>query len=181
MRLAETNARETEAMIATTTRTKKITVATVKSFIRKAKAAGTLLVRCDSSFDGMTDCVERNRDAEFFAPQETRDHGNNLGLQGIYLVGQSRDWCKAFDDGEHVGFEVSNCCGSWVVATKKVASPAAVPAADKNAAISSLLLCKIREGMTPAEALRDLLGKDLYQAFVSDLYDELRKVQAIMA
>jgi len=52
---------------------------------------------------------------------------------------------------------------------------------EKNAAITSLLIRKIREGMSPAEALRDLLGKDLYQAFVSDLYDELRKVQGMMA
>jgi hypothetical protein len=158
-------------MIATTTRTKKITVATVKSFIRKAKAAGTLLVRCDSSFDGMTDCVERNRDAAFFAPQDTRDHGNNLGLQGIYFVGQSRDWCKAFDDGEHVGFEVSNCCGSWVVATKKVASPAA----DKNAAISMMILAKVSEGMTLRQAFDAVIGEGRFDAMVSDLYDDLRK------
>jgi hypothetical protein len=52
---------------------------------------------------------------------------------------------------------------------------------EKNAAITSLLIRKIREGMSPAEALRDLLGEDLYQAFVSDLYEELRKVQGMMA
>jgi hypothetical protein len=157
-------------MIATTTRTKKITVATVKSFIRKAKAAGTLLVRCDSSFDGMTDCVERNRDAAFFAPQETRDHGNNLGLQGIYFVGQSRDWCNAFDDGEHVGFEVSNCCGSWVVATKK---PAAT-AADKNAQISRMILEKVAAGVTLAEAFDAVLGAGRFDDVVSSIYETLR-------
>lgn len=170
MRLAETNARETETMIATTTRTKKITVATVKSFIRKAKAAGTLLVRCDSSFDGMTDCVERNRDAKFFAPQDERDHGNNMGLRGIYFVGQSRDWCKAFDDGEHAGFEVSNCCGSWVVATKK---PAAT-AADKNAQISRMILEKVAAGVTLAEAFDAVLGAGWFDEVVSSVYETLR-------
>lgn len=106
-------------MIATATKTKKITIATVKSFIRKHNAAGTLLVRCDSSFDGMTDCVERNRDAAFFAPQAAREHSSNMGLQGIYFVAQSGNWCSAYDDGTYAGFKVSNCCGSWVVAAKQ--------------------------------------------------------------
>jgi hypothetical protein len=51
---------------------------------------------------------------------------------------------------------------------------------EKNAAITRLLVRKIREGMTASEALRDLFGKDFYEAFVSDLYDELRKVQGIL-
>jgi hypothetical protein len=157
-------------MIAAAPRTKKITIATVKAFIRRAKAAGTLLVRCDSSFDGMTDCVERNRDAHFFAPQEARDHGNNMGLQGIYFVGQSGNWCSAFDDGDHAGFKVSNCCGSWVVAVKKVAPTAA----EKNAQISRRILDKVAAGMPLAEAFDTVLGAGRFDALVSDVYETLR-------
>jgi hypothetical protein len=157
-------------MIAAATKTKKITIATVKAFVRKAKAAGTLLVRCDSSFDGMSDCVERNSDAKFFVPQEVGDHGNNLGLQGVYFVNGSGNWCKAYDDGTYAGFQVSNCCGSWVVATLKPT----VSTAEKNAAISRMILAKVASGMSLEFAFDAVLGVGRYEALVSDLYDSFR-------
>ena len=157
-------------MIAAATKTNKITIATVKAFIRKAKAEGTLLVRCDSCFDGMTDSIENNRDAQFTTTSECRDNGNNMGIRGINFVASSGNWCKAYDDGTYAGFEVSNCCGSWVVATMKPT----VSAADKNAAISRMILDKVASGMALQFAFDAVLGAGRYESLVSEVYDALR-------
>ena len=108
---------------------KKITVATVKSFIKKNRAA--LLVRVKSSFDGMQDMVDKNMDQRF-KPAECRtwydvesgndipcnpDHKNHMGLRGIWFCGG--DTCNAFETETHRGFEVYNCCGNWFVAVAK--------------------------------------------------------------
>ena len=101
----------------------KITVATVKSFIRKHPDA---LIKVRSDFDGMIDCVSSNPHAEFH-PLRKRDtmhtfEKNTLGYQGVWFVGQSRDWARAYDDDEMTGFEVTNSCGCWIVAIGKEAT-----------------------------------------------------------
>ena len=97
---------------------KKITIATVKAFIRRNMKAGTLLVRSDAEFSGMTDCVESNRDAAFVPAVACHDNGNNVGVRGVYFVGSSGNYCTPFADGDVTGFRVSNCCGRWVVAAR---------------------------------------------------------------
>jgi hypothetical protein len=97
---------------------KKITLATFKSFVRKN--ADNLMVKNKSSFDGMTDCVEHNANAEF-RPARPSDWSikfpkNTLGIQGIYLVGSSRDYFSPFNEYGMKGISVYNCCGSFVVA-----------------------------------------------------------------
>lgn len=47
----------------TTTTSKKITMATVKAFVKKN--INQLHVKCCSRFDGMVDCVMPNQDAGF--------------------------------------------------------------------------------------------------------------------
>jgi hypothetical protein len=44
----------------------------------------------------------------------------------------------------------------------------------KTQAISAAILNKIAEGMTPSDACRAILGADLIDQMISDLYDELR-------
>lgn len=105
-------------MTTTAPTTRKITIATVKAFIRRNVKAGTLLVRSDAEFSGMTDSVECNRGAEFGPAVACHNHGNNLGIRGIYFVGTSGNWCTPFAEGDLTGFRVSNCCGRWVVAAK---------------------------------------------------------------
>jgi len=96
---------------------KKITKATFKSFIRKNQ--GTLYIKCMSSFDGMTDCVEYDNKAGFEKVTENDScHGNTLGISGVWLVGGSRNWFKKYEDAEYEGIEVSNCCGSFILAVK---------------------------------------------------------------
>ena len=51
----------------------KITLSTFKSFIRKNE--GKLFIKCKSSFDGMTDCVEQNSNATFRPIQKLERKG----------------------------------------------------------------------------------------------------------
>ena len=91
----------------------KITVATVKSFIKNNRAA--LLVNQTSSFDGMVDGVRGCHDG-FSAAVETKCSPNHdLGISGVWLVGQSRDYCGAYAKNGIKGFVVDNCCGSFIV------------------------------------------------------------------
>jgi hypothetical protein len=84
--------------------TKRITIATVKSFIRKNRQS--LLICYCSHFDGMTDSTQHNDNPQFVPA-------------GAWFVGRSRDFLSAFDDGERVGFSVSNACGSFILAIAK--------------------------------------------------------------
>ena len=107
---------------------KKPTLATLKAFIRKNEA--NLFIKCHSSFDGMTDSVEQNRNADYrpITKLEQRcpfvrhpdSFDNTLGFNGVWLVGQSRDYIKAINEEGFTGFEVYNCCGSWTVAIRDV-------------------------------------------------------------
>ena len=96
--------------------TKKITLATFKSFVKKNRE--NLLVRVSSDFDGMQDCVVANRDAKFKPAQSCGNEDNTLGIQGVWLVKGSRDYITELDTMGYKGFRVSNCCGSFSVAIK---------------------------------------------------------------
>lgn len=108
----------------------KITLSTLKKFVREN--AGNIYVKVLSSFDGMTDCVERVED-DFKLMAIKEDNGNNLGLSGVHLVGSSRDSFTAYNSTEFEGIEIYNSCGSCIVARKKETTqqaqkPAEVPA-----------------------------------------------------
>jgi len=93
---------------------KKITMATVKSFIKKNRE---LYIKCKSSFDGMTDCVEQNVGSTFQKANTTDMHTEKpLGINGAWFVGRSRDHFSEYNDGMYKGIEVYNCCGSFIIA-----------------------------------------------------------------
>jgi len=122
---------------------KKITKTTFKSFLKKN--AGNLFIQFISDFDGMSDCVEfipsnqrKFVPLQFNQPsdsdyrygvergrtREEVEHGvlndeNTLGYSGVWLVNNSRDSFRAFDDGEYEGINVYNCCGQFTVAIAK--------------------------------------------------------------
>ncbi len=99
------------------TTTKKITKATFKSFVKKAGTS--LLIKQKSSFDGMVDGVVSNPNASFGqAVGAELFHENNLGIQGVWLVGGSRNYFNAYEKDGIRGIEVWNCCGSFVVGVK---------------------------------------------------------------
>lgn len=99
---------------------KKITRATFKSFIKKNN--DKLYCKKNSSFDGMTDCVEQLEET-FKKPDRTewaqRNESNTLGIRQIWLVGRGGDWFTHYEDDQFIGIKYSNCCGSGVVAIKK--------------------------------------------------------------
>ena len=103
-----------------TTATKKVTRATIKSFIRKNREA--LLIKTTSRFDGMTDGCEQTGEKEF-TPALPSDkpwgEKNDLGVHGAWFVGQSRDWFSHYSDDEVEGYEISNCCGRFYLAIPK--------------------------------------------------------------
>lgn len=96
--------------------TQKITLATFKKFIRENH--GNLFFMPESSFDGMTDCVQQcekptPRKAEYIADAFYGEH--TLGISGVWLVGSSRDYFQPFEDELFKGISVSNCCGSFSI------------------------------------------------------------------
>ena len=101
-----------------TTATKRITVATVKSFIRKNRA--NLLVTVKSKFDSMEDMVTYRKGSTFHTAKPNgrgEDDKHSLGINGVWFVG--RDLCEAIETDTVRGFEVYNCCGTWQVAVAK--------------------------------------------------------------
>lgn len=96
---------------------KKITKATVKSFIRKNE--GKIYVKVQSSFDGMVDGIRFIEDQFEIAEKETVNTDHTFGIQGAWFVGHSRDYCRAYEDQNFVGYYIHNACGSFYLTTKK--------------------------------------------------------------
>lgn len=107
----------------------KATLATVKSFVRKHRDDG-LMIWSKSRFDGMTDGVEKtdeigftpatartyfDRESGQFVPCDPTDK-NHLGLNGVWLVGDSRDMITPICRDGFQGYEIYNCCGSFEIA-----------------------------------------------------------------
>ena len=66
---------------------KKVTLSTIKSFLKKNE--GQILIKVDSKFDSMTNCVERVNDGFTFAKKDNGVNSNHtLGLDGAWFVGK---------------------------------------------------------------------------------------------
>jgi len=106
---------------------KKTTLATLKAFIRKNRS--NLQIMCKSSFDGMIDGTRYSENPKFRPIKVDAEPGsymtfetlmdankNTLGIAGVWLVGSSRDYIKEYSKDGMFGYEVYNCCGSFVLA-----------------------------------------------------------------
>ena len=98
---------------------KKITLATLKSLIRKNP--GKVYIKEKSTFDGMVDCVMPCSDQSWSLLE--RDPSGNctestLGYRGVWVVGGSRNSFTPYSKDGYEGIEVWNCCGSFVLATR---------------------------------------------------------------
>lgn len=101
---------------------KKITLATFKRFVRmNSYSEDALFVLVQSAFDGMTDCVQAVKDIPAKVDHTKIDLSkpNTLGIAGVWLVGDSRDYFYKYEDALLEGFRVSNSCGSFIVAKMK--------------------------------------------------------------
>lgn len=103
---------------------KKITLATFKSFLRKND--GKLFIKEHSRFSGMTDCVMSVDDTwkplkkiELELRPNSCEVINKLGYEGIWLVGDSRDFFSRIDDVVMEGYHIHNCVGSFSVVIQK--------------------------------------------------------------
>lgn len=93
----------------------KITLATVKSMIRKNP---NLYIKVGSKFDGMVDMVTTVKDS--FTPIGRTDNNSDrtLGIKGAWFVGSSCDHFTPYNDNGFDGVSVYNCCGEFVLAVK---------------------------------------------------------------
>lgn len=100
------------------TTAKRITLATIKSFLRRNQ--GQVYIKITSHFDGMIDGT-REVDSPAFELARTTDRNMQytLGLAAAWFVGESRDWFGAYEDEQYQGYTVSNCCASFIIAIKK--------------------------------------------------------------
>ena len=96
---------------------KKITLATIKSFIRKNN--NNLYINVKSRFDGMHDCCMPQNDV-FVEVRKTDSHlDRTLGIQGAWFVGSSRDYFYPYNKNGFIGYQISNCCGRFVLVVKE--------------------------------------------------------------
>jgi hypothetical protein len=96
--------------------TKRITLATIKSFIKKN--SDNLYLKKINAFDGMCDGIS-DRGAHGFTQVAVNPEGNKnrLGIEGAWFT-SSGNLFTEFDDGVFKGYDVYNCCGNFVIATK---------------------------------------------------------------
>lgn len=101
-----------------TTATKKLTIATVKAFIRKNLSKLLIEVRYD--FDGMSDCVHSTGSKGFVpASASSNPHEKyNMGINGVWFT-SGRNGVNRVETATHIGYEVGNSCGLWTVAVAK--------------------------------------------------------------
>jgi len=98
---------------------KKITRATFKGFVKRNRES--LYVKVKSNFDAMVDGV-RPVNGGFEPAQEPWNEvmrEDSLGIRGVWLVGNSRDYFTPYEDDIFTGISCCNCCGSWIVAIQK--------------------------------------------------------------
>lgn len=79
---------------------------------------GNLFVNVLSEYDGMTDGMRDVADG-FIAARHAPCADNTLEVNGIWIVGRSRDFVDDYDDGKYIGYIVCNSCARFIVAVKK--------------------------------------------------------------
>lgn len=95
---------------------KKITLATIKSFIRKNRAE--LLVNVKSSFDSSIDGQSSRNDGFKRATESDCPCANNLGISGLWFVGGGRNFFDPYSENGLTGYKIGNCCARFIVAIK---------------------------------------------------------------
>ena len=96
----------------------KPTLATLKSFINREWKNNNLYIKQKSNFDGMTDCVQDVEDTFEKAVPSDSSRENTLGFRKVYIVRGGRDYITVYSENDYSGYEVSNCCGSFIVAKR---------------------------------------------------------------
>ena len=98
---------------------KKLTRASFKKFVQDNKDNLYILVKMD--FDSMTDCIQQvDMVPRKVNPSEIDlEDKYKFGINGVWLVGRSRDSFSQYEDELFVGIHVANSCGSFNLAKMK--------------------------------------------------------------
>jgi len=99
---------------------KKITRATIKSFIKREQKNNNLYIKTKSSFSGMTDMVEKVNDNFRQVDMVNFERVNDFDIRGLWLVGHGGDLFNNYSDDNYIGYEIYNCCGTSIIAMKKL-------------------------------------------------------------
>ena len=97
----------------------KITRATVNKFIKPLFAEEKIFINIKSSFSGMIDCCIPRLEGFKEAVRTNKNFGITQGIDGAWFVGCSRDYFDTYEDETYKGFQISNSCGSFIIARKK--------------------------------------------------------------
>ena len=95
----------------------KATKSTIKSFIKRNE--DNLFIKVRSSFDGMIDGCAYYNDGFQKARKDTDNVRNTLGISGAWFVNGSRDYFTPYNENGLTGYEVSNCCGHFILAVRQ--------------------------------------------------------------
>jgi len=90
--------------------TKKITKATIKSFIKKNK--DNVLVKVISEFDGMVDGIEKSKNDEY-----KKIVSSSSDINELFVLG--RNYFEVIDNEKYYGYSISNCCGLFELVIEK--------------------------------------------------------------
>lgn len=97
--------------------TKKITLSTVKSFVKKHSE---IYINSKSDFNGMIDGIEYNKNSRFeLAKRSDHLEEYTLGIVGAWFVRRSNDRFNEYEDSQFKGISVYNSCGSFIIAVRK--------------------------------------------------------------
>lgn len=92
---------------------------TTKHTFNKLSKKENLFINVLSSFSGMTDCCESYNGGFEKAEETNNSITNTYGINGAWLVGGGRDYFEIYEDEKFSGVYVYNCCGSFIIGTKK--------------------------------------------------------------
>ena len=106
------------------TTTKKTTLATIKSFIRKNLTRKnnwetTLFINVKRRYDGMQDGCMDYTDGWNVAQRTIQQPANTLNVKDAWFVLGSRNYFERYEDQERVGYDIQNCCGHFLLAIEK--------------------------------------------------------------
>jgi len=100
-----------------TKKVNRITKATFKSYVKKHKE--NLFINVTSKFDPMHDSCMQQYNGFIKATHDCKMIENSLGVNGIYLVEDSKNYFSFYEDDFFTGIKVYNCCGSFIIGVKK--------------------------------------------------------------
>jgi hypothetical protein len=97
---------------------KRITLATIKSFIRKNKE--NLFIRTTRSYD-LIESFSKTSDNLNFRPIESTDLSiqYTLGIKDVWIAGQGRDGFLAYENDKYIGYDIYNVCHAFNLVIKK--------------------------------------------------------------